>query len=165
MELNAAPASSGAAIHLPPAKHDATLIFLHGLGDSGDGWLQMLADALSHFNSLKIVCPHAAAKPVTLNFGMSMPSWHDIRSLEAIDDGDWSKYAGLDESIAFVRAAVAKEVQAGIAPQRIIVGGFSQGACVTLWSSFQLETPIGGAIALSGKKLSFKIYFIFKFLK
>lgn len=48
-------------------KHTATLIFLHGLGDTGHGWASSLADIRpSH---LKIVCPTAQVMPVTLNSG------------------------------------------------------------------------------------------------
>ena len=49
-------------------KHTATLIFLHGLGDTGHGWASSLADVRpSH---LKVVCPTAPIMPVTLNSGM-----------------------------------------------------------------------------------------------
>ena len=48
-------------------KHTATLIFLHGLGDTGHGWASSLADVRpSH---LKVVCPTAPIMPVTLNSG------------------------------------------------------------------------------------------------
>jgi len=48
-------------------RHTATLIFLHGLGDTGHGWASSLADVRpSH---LKIVCPTAQVMPVTLNSG------------------------------------------------------------------------------------------------
>ena len=48
-------------------KHTATLIFLHGLGDTGHGWASSLADVRpSH---LKVVCPTAQIMPVTLNSG------------------------------------------------------------------------------------------------
>ena len=51
-------------------KHTATLIFLHGLGDTGHGWASSLADVRpSH---LKIVCPTAQIMPVTLNSGRSI---------------------------------------------------------------------------------------------
>ncbi len=48
-------------------KHTATLIFLHGLGDTGHGWASTLAEVRPH--NLKIVCPTAPTVPVTLNSG------------------------------------------------------------------------------------------------
>ena len=53
-------------------KHTATLIFLHGLGDTGHGWASSLADVRpSH---VKIVCPTAQIMPVTLNSGRIIKS-------------------------------------------------------------------------------------------
>ena len=48
-------------------KHTATLIFLHGLGDTGHGWASSLAEIRPQ--NLKIVCPTANTIPVTLNSG------------------------------------------------------------------------------------------------
>ena len=61
-------------------EHRATIIFLHGLGDTGHGWASSL-DALN-LQNIKIVCPTATSKPVSLNMGMLMPSWFDLFSLD-----------------------------------------------------------------------------------
>ena len=50
-------------------KHTATLIFLHGLGDTGHGWASSLAEVRE--SHVKIVCPTAHVLPVTLNSGKS----------------------------------------------------------------------------------------------
>lgn len=39
--------------------HTATLIFLHGLGDSGHGWSSSLRVLCKKFTFLKVICPHA----------------------------------------------------------------------------------------------------------
>ena len=51
----------------PSGKHTATLIFLHGLGDTGHGWASSLAEVRQ--GHVKIVCPTANTIPVTLNSG------------------------------------------------------------------------------------------------
>ena len=57
-------------------KHTATLIFLHGLGDTGNGIaaigqaLVTAAPALSH---IKFIFPTAPRRPVSMNGGMTMP--------------------------------------------------------------------------------------------
>ena len=48
-------------------KHEATLVFLHGLGDTGHGWASTLAEVRPA--NMKIVCPTAPTQPVTLNSG------------------------------------------------------------------------------------------------
>ena len=52
----------------PSGKHTATLIFLHGLGDTGHGWASTLAEVRQ--SHVKIVCPTANTIPVTLNSGI-----------------------------------------------------------------------------------------------
>ena len=52
----------------PSGKHTATLIFCHGLGDTGHGWASTLADVRQ--GHVKIICPTADTMPVTLNSGM-----------------------------------------------------------------------------------------------
>ena len=48
-------------------KHTASLIFLHGLGDTGHGWASSLADIRQ--DHVKIICPTAPVTKVTLNHG------------------------------------------------------------------------------------------------
>jgi predicted esterase len=56
-------------------QHSATVIFLHGLGDGGNGWFlgfkQFMASRLPH---VKFLFPIAPIQPVTLNMGYPMPS-------------------------------------------------------------------------------------------
>ena len=49
-----------------------------------------------------------------------------------------------------VHAAIDKLVEEGIPPQRIVVGGFSQGAALAIASSLRFDKKLGGFFALSG---------------
>lgn len=59
-----------APLVLPAAgRHTATVIFIHGLGDTGHGW----ADAVEHMkrrkqrlDEVKFILPHAPAIPITM---------------------------------------------------------------------------------------------------
>ena len=64
----------------PKRRHTATLIFLHGLGDTGHGWAAAMNSIRPDF--VKVICPTAPTIPVTLNMGMRMPSWYDIYRLD-----------------------------------------------------------------------------------
>ena len=55
--------------------HTATMIFLHGLGDTGHGWAGILNTIRPDY--MKIVCPTAPSIPVSLNNGMVMPAWYE----------------------------------------------------------------------------------------
>merc|ERR1712210_429122 len=61
-------------------KHTGTVIFLHGLGDTGHGWASSLAEIRS--DNMRVVCPTAPTIPVTLNSGARMPAWFDLISLD-----------------------------------------------------------------------------------
>ncbi|XP_076462911.1 acyl-protein thioesterase 1-like [Babylonia areolata] len=132
------------AVVQPQKDHTATLIFLHGLGDTGHGWatgLRMLK--LQH---IKCVCPHAPIKPVTLNAGMKMPSWFDIYGLDMNSPQDTD---GIKEASHTLQQLVESEVKGGIPRDRIFIGGFSQGGAVALYTAFAVNKPIGGVVALS----------------
>eukprot|EP00009_Paramoeba_aestuarina_P007934 CAMPEP_0201524038 /NCGR_PEP_ID=MMETSP0161_2-20130828/21074_1 /ASSEMBLY_ACC=CAM_ASM_000251 /TAXON_ID=180227 /ORGANISM="Neoparamoeba aestuarina, Strain SoJaBio B1-5/56/2" /LENGTH=170 /DNA_ID=CAMNT_0047923299 /DNA_START=308 /DNA_END=820 /DNA_ORIENTATION=- len=86
--------------------------------------------------------------PVTLNFGMQMPAWFDILSLQK--DGPVDK-DGITKSKLIVEHFVKEEVKNGIPPSKIVVGGFSQGGAISLFGALQCtEGKLAGVMALSG---------------
>lgn len=129
------------------APHTATFFMLHGLGDTAGGW----ADAAVHLSSslphVNFVLPTAPTQPVTLNGGMAMPSWYDIQGLSERSN---ETCEGLEESRASICALLDAEVAAGIPHDRIVLGGFSQGAALSLYTGLQLDATLAGVVALSG---------------
>lgn len=116
-------------------------------GDSGYGWkpvADLLSKSLPH---VKFILPHAPSQPVTVNGGMPMPSWFDLTSLtlEGSDDED-----GLLRSASEINKLVSAEVDSGIPSERVIVGGFSQGSCLSLLVGLSSERKLAGTVALSG---------------
>lgn len=126
------------------AKHTATVIFLHGLGDTGHGWAStMPASSLAH---IKFVCPTASVMPVTLNAGYPMPSWFDLKSLDV--DGEEDK-AGIKKARDGIHQLIEQEAKLGIPYSRIVLGGFSQGGALALYSSLTYKNTLAGVVALS----------------
>jgi len=125
----------------------ATLFFLHGLGDSAEGgWSEVVPEFQSALPFMKVILPNAPISPVTLNGGMRMPSWHDITSLSNLDKQD---FKGLDASRTRLEGLIKNEIDAGIPSNRIILGGFSQGGAVALFTGLQYTETLGGMLALS----------------
>lgn len=60
------------------------VFFMHGLGDQGMGWAGEFANQ-AHPN-VRYVFPSANNMPVSLNNGMEMPSWFDIKDLSSQTD-------------------------------------------------------------------------------
>ncbi|KAI8074512.1 Phospholipase/carboxylesterase/thioesterase [Gongronella butleri] len=128
--------------------HSATVIFLHGLGDSGHGW-SFLANELSNsFPQVKWILPNAPTIPITLNAGYKMPGWFDLTGLDksSLDDEDEK---GMLSSLSSVNKVIEQELSSGIAPEKIIVGGFSQGGVMALLAGLTSERKLGGIIACS----------------
>ena len=130
------------------ARHTATFIGpIHGLGDTNQGWLGAAMHLHTQMPHVKFVLPNAPTKPVTLNMGMPMPSWYDITSL---DDRASQPCTGIEESRAVVDALIAEELAAGTPLDRIVVGGFSQGGALALFSGLQYPGRLAGVCCLSG---------------
>jgi phospholipase/carboxylesterase len=131
----------------PQAAHKATVIWLHGLGDSGNGFAPIVPELnLPQELGIKFIFPHAPVQPVTINGGVAMRSWYDITSLELDKRAD---EAGVKESAAKVEQLIAQEIASGIAPSQIILAGFSQGGVVSLHLAPRLNYQLGGVMALS----------------
>ncbi|KAJ1894454.1 hypothetical protein LPJ66_005180 [Kickxella alabastrina] len=128
--------------------HTASVIFIHGLGDSGYGWKDMAADLSSKLPHVKFILPHAPEQPVTINNGFRMPSWYDIKSLSKIANDD--DEVGMNASMMKINQVIRSELDAGIPANRIVLGGFSQGGAMALFTGLQSEFQLGGLVVLSG---------------
>jgi len=129
-------------------KHTATVIFMHGLGDSGYGW-KPVADQLSRDQGLqhvKWVLPHAPSMPCTANGGMVMPAWFDIFSFGFKGPEDET---GILRSKDEVEKLIAQEVDAGLPANRIVISGFSQGGAITLATGLTTARQLAGLTVLS----------------
>jgi len=130
------------------AKHTATVIFVHGLGDTGHGWAPV-AEMFSHdpaLSHVKWILPHAPIMSVTANMGMRMPSWFDIVSFDFKDEDE----PGILKTSHSLNQLISAEVDAGIPADRIVLGGFSQGGAMSLLTGLTTERKLGGVAVLSG---------------
>ena len=131
----------------PKSPARCAVIWLHGLGADGHdfeplikGW--GLADELG----ARFVLPHAPRQPVTLNAGMIMRAWYDIYDLgfASEEDGD-----GIEQARRHLLGLIERERQRGIASDRIVLAGFSQGGAVSLHTALRFPEPLAGVLALS----------------
>ncbi|KAF9583596.1 hypothetical protein BGW38_009087 [Lunasporangiospora selenospora] len=131
------------------AKHSATVIFIHGLGDSGQGWAPVGEELGQYLPHVKFIFPNAPSQPVTLNFGMRMPSWYDIVDLGDLNQEQDEK--GMLASRQQVMQIVRDEIEEnGIPANRIVIGGFSQGCVMGLLTGLTAEYKFAGIVSLSG---------------
>jgi phospholipase/carboxylesterase len=129
-----------------------TVLWLHGLGADGHDFAPIVPELLRPgWPALRFVFPHAPMRAVTINNGMRMRAWYDIRNFSAdeLAGGDRADSTGVFESIVQVEALVTREADRGVPPQRVILAGFSQGGAIALAAGLRRATPLAGVVALS----------------
>lgn len=131
----------------PASEPDATVIWLHGLGADGHDFEPIVPELnLPADSAVRFVFPHAPERPVTINGGMRMRAWYDILELSFDARTDLQHVL---ESAAQVEALIQCEIDRGIAPERLILAGFSQGGTVAMQTALQLDVKLAGLLPLS----------------
>jgi phospholipase/carboxylesterase len=139
--------TADAVVLAPATEASASVIWLHGLGADGHDFVPIVPELkLPASPGIRFVFPHAAVRAVTLNMGMRMRAWYDIKTLTAEGRADET---GLRESIGRLDALIAAERALGIESRRIVVAGFSQGGAVALHGALRHPEALGGVLALS----------------
>jgi phospholipase/carboxylesterase len=132
---------------MPESEHKATVIWLHGLGDSGNGFAPIVPELkLPKDAGIRFIFPHAPVQPITINNGMPMRAWYDIRSLSIEQRAD---VEGVMASAANVQRLLDKEIDNGIDPSRILLAGFSQGGVIAYHLGLRYEKTLAGILTLS----------------
>ncbi|MBU2038377.1 MAG: carboxylesterase, partial [Gammaproteobacteria bacterium] len=135
----------------PSTPADSCIIWLHGLGASGDDFVPVLPHLLQAFNTtqppvLRAIYPHAPQQPVTINGGMVMPSWYDLLATSPRRQIDGQQ---LSDSVQRIHTLIDQQIAAGIDSRRILLAGFSQGGAVAYETAFSYPQPLAGLMALS----------------
>jgi phospholipase/carboxylesterase len=130
-------------VHAP----DAAVIWLHGLGADGHDFEPIIPELrLDPGINIRFVFPHAPMMPVTINQGFVMRAWFDIRTA---DIGAEVDAKSIHASTQLVNDLIDTEIDNGIAPERIVLAGFSQGGAIVLQAGLRYQKRLGGIIAMS----------------
>jgi phospholipase/carboxylesterase len=130
----------------PRRRAEYAVIWLHGLGADGHDFEPIVPELrIPEDLPIRFVFPHAPKRPVTINAGMVMRAWYDILDLETrkVD------MQAVQESSELLRDLIERETAAGIASDRIVLAGFSQGGAIALHTGLRYEKPLAGILALS----------------
>ncbi len=111
----------------------AAVILLHGRGADA-------ADILPLANEFDVANVAYLAPDAAQN------AWYPDRFMEPMAKNEpW-----LSSALAFLDRVVADVANAGIPPERLVIGGFSQGACLALEYAARHAKRYGGVIAFAG---------------
>ncbi|MGH8863588.1 MAG: alpha/beta hydrolase [Burkholderiales bacterium] len=139
--------SADAVVLAPATPATASVIWLHGLGADGHDFVPIVRELrLPADPALRFVFPHAPVRSVTINNGMRMRAWYDIRELSASGAAD---EVGIRGSATILANFIQRERDAGIAANRIVVAGFSQGGVIALHTALRHPERLAGVMALS----------------
>ena len=124
-----------------------SVVWLHGLGADGHDFEPILPELVSPgWPAIRFIFPHAPVRPVTINGGVPMRAWYDIRSIDIASRADES---GVRQSMAQIDAWLAHESERGIPPDRQFLAGFSQGGAIALALGLRRPSPLAGVVGLS----------------
>ncbi len=136
----------------PAAEATAAVIWMHGLGADGNDFVPVLpALGLPKELAIRFIFPHAPMRNVTVNGGMPMRAWFDVYKMGAERDINSGHLIDVSES---VKALILAQENLGIAAERIILIGFSQGGAVGYQTALRYDKPLGGLAALSTYRIN-----------
>ena len=139
----------GQDIHLIPksGEYSNLLIWLHGFGSTPEEYISIF-EGSGEFNILppktKILLLAAPVVPITKFKGTTISSWYDINN-----DNEHNFNDVIKNSQKIMK--IIKNEGKRIGFEHIVVGGFSQGACMSFYIGYNLPFAIGGIIVCSGE--------------
>lgn len=136
------------AIELTTDHNPSTsVIWLHGLGADGNDFVPVVKELnLPEDKPIRFIFPHAPMRPITINSGYVMRGWYD---LGLVGGQLTSKEDDIRASQQALEALIEREIERGIAPEKIILAGFSQGGVMALQTGLRYPKRLGGILALS----------------
>ncbi len=129
----------------PETAATSAVIWLHGLGADAHDFAGIVPLLPCKQHGIRLIFPNAPKRPVTINAGYVMPAWYDISDTHLRN----ADSAGIAASTATVQGLIDAQIAAGIASQRIVVAGFSQGGAIAIHAGLRCPQPLAGIIGLS----------------
>jgi phospholipase/carboxylesterase len=127
------------------------IVWLHGVGADGHHFAPLVPQlARTVAAPLRFVFPHAPYRRITLCNGERMRGWYDLRNVDRQLEQDDEAIRG---SFAAISALLHRERERGIAPGRLVLGGFSQGGAMSLFTGPRFPERLAGIVVLSGYRL------------
>ena len=135
----------------PTEEYTHCIIWLHGLDNSPENFQKLFVEEIPFIkqNNTKIILMRAPYQNVTY-WGNNMTSWFDLFTFP-IDDPDCYNFTDVNNSRRILAKVIRQEAKLLKGQyQNIFVGGHSQGACISLYTAYNLKKLIGGVLACSG---------------
>ena len=131
----------------PAGPATASVIWMHGLGaDASDFYPVPPQLGLPPDLHIRFVFPNAPRIPVTINMGLIMPAWYDVSGFDTRGEDEPRIRTSADQ----IAELVVREEERGIAAERVVLAGFSQGGAMSLFTGLRYPQRLAGIMCLSG---------------
>ena len=139
-------------IHLIPktSKYTHTFIWLHGLGDSPQSYLDYFVSNEIVPKTTKIILLCAPYASVTCFNNFKANSWFDMYTGNPQTEKDYNFEDVQKNSLRIFDIIEKESIALNNNYKNIYIGGFSQGAMLSLYIGLSYKKQIGGIIACSG---------------
>ncbi|XP_025198651.1 acyl-protein thioesterase 1-like [Melanaphis sacchari] len=137
--------SEDAFIVSPTRKHTATIIFLHGLGENGENWKQVLSKMVKPY--VKVICLNAKKIPLTLNKGFPTAAWFDLASL---DENKMEDEISIMRAVEKLHDIIDEEIASSkVSATKTMLAGFSQGGALAMYAALTYHKRLAAVLAMS----------------
>ena len=120
-----------------------TLIWLHGLGADSNDFAPFFSNPL--FKEYEIILPNAPYRKITLNQNFEMRAWFNMKNLN-LDDLNEEDFIESSKTLDLIIENKLKTNPSS----KIYIGGFSQGAALSIFYGLKMIHKIHGMVSLSG---------------
>jgi len=125
------------------SRPDGLVVLVHGYGSNGDDLIALAAIIQPMLQTVAFVAPNA---PSRLPHMADARQWWPITTFSAAE-----RAAGAAAAAPALDAFLSHELQqSGLAADRLLLVGFSQGTMMSLHVGLRRETPLAGIIGISG---------------
>ncbi|KAH8409496.1 hypothetical protein KR222_007272, partial [Zaprionus bogoriensis] len=130
--------------------YNASVIFLHGVGDTGNGimdWVRSVLGRDFRGSHIQYVYPTAPMQKYTPFSGEHTNVWYNRLNESGFDEKEDKET--ISNSYSLIHNLIRDIEHKGIAAERIIVGGFSQGGALALHTGYHIHMELCGVFAHS----------------
>lgn len=132
-----------------PTQADSVVIFLHGYGADGADLLGLADPLAPHLPGTAFYAPNAAERSVNNPMGFQ---WFPIPWMDG--SSEEQARSSMAESVNDINSFIDKVLADNqVAPERLILVGFSQGTMMSLHVAPRRDKAIGGIVGFSGRLL------------
>ena len=153
-DKNEIPTSNNQNLYFEPSSgvHSHTIIFMPGLTNTPEDFVNVLTKriSLSKRNTTKVVILRSPLQKVTVLDGEKNYSWFDIYCFP-MNSSNTYNFTEIKSASKTLAQVIQEEVALLEGKyDKIIIGGHSQGAIVSMYTSYTQEYMLGGVISFSG---------------